>query len=358
MAASTVRRPPSVRSATLVPGAMLALACAAPAAAQDGASAGVAMYQGADRLERLVAGAKKEGTLTVYNSAPVDDMAVITAAFEKKYGVRVQIWRASSENIVQRAVAEARGGRYEADVFETNAPEMESLYREKLLQEVKSPYIADLIPAAVMPHREWVGTRLNIFAAAYNTRLVKKPDLPRSYEELLDPKWKGRLGIEAEDLDWFAGVVDGLGEAKGLKLFRNIVSANGLSVRKGHTLLTNLVVSGEVPLALTVYQYKVEQLKNSGAPIDWFVMPPVVARFQGVGLSRRAPHPNAAVLFFDFMLTDAQPMLAKRDFLPTSRKIETPFSKIPLKLVDPRVVLDENAKWTRLYKEIITSQAR
>ncbi|HEV2008198.1 MAG TPA: extracellular solute-binding protein [Burkholderiales bacterium] len=318
----------------------------------------IAAYQGADRTQRLIEAAKKEGEVSVYNSAPVDDMKVFAGAFEKKYGIKVKVWRASSESIVQRAVAESRAGRFEVDIFETNSPEMEALQREKLLQEVKSPYLADLIPQAIPPHREWIGTRLNMFTAAYNTRLVKKEDLPKTYEDLLHPRWKGKLGVEASDLDWFAGVINELGEAKGLKLFRDIVAANGISVRTGHTLLTNLVVSGEVPLALTIYNYKAEQLKNDGAPIDWFVLPPGLARPQGVGMARRAPHPNAAVLFFDFMLSDAQALFLKRDFVPISKKITTPLTRFPFRFVDPKVTLDEHDKWSRLYKEIIINQAR
>jgi iron(III) transport system substrate-binding protein len=294
----------------------------------------------------------------IYTSAPVDDMAVLTAAFEKKYGVKVKVWRAGSEKVLQRTVTEARANRFDADVIETNGPELESLHREKILQEVKSPYLADLIPAAILPHHEWVGTRLNIFALAYNTGRVKKAELPKTYNDLLDPKWKGKLGIEAEDLDWFAGVVSDMGEAKGTKLFRDIVATNGLSVRKGHTLLTNLVASGEVPLALTVYNYKAEQMKNKGAPIDWFTISPAIARPNGVAVTKRAPHPNAAVLFFDFMITDAQALLLARDYVPTSKKIDTKLNKMPIKFVDPKLVLDENDKWSKLYEDIITKQSR
>jgi iron(III) transport system substrate-binding protein len=326
--------------------------------AQTRNSAEVAGYQGADRQQRLIEGAKKEGELTIYSSAPVDDMAVLIGAFEKKYGIKVKLWRAGSEKVLQRAVAEARANRFDVDVIETNGPELESLHREKLLQEVKSPYLTDLIAPAVLPHREWIGTRINIFTIAYNTNIVSKADLPKTYQDLLDPKWKGKLGIEAEDLDWFAAIVTEMGEEKGLKLFRDIVATNGISVRKGHTLLANLVASGEVPLALTVYNYKTEQLKNKGAPVDWFAIAPAIARPNGVGVTKRAPHPNAAVLFFDFMLTDAQPLLLKREFVPTSKKIETPLNKIPLKFVDPKVILDENEKWTKLYEEIITKQAK
>lgn len=330
-----------------------------PAQAQGPAdSSKIAQMQGADRQQRLVEGAKKEGELTLYTSAPVDDVAVFTGAFEKKYGVKVKVWRAGSEKVLQRAVTEARGGRFDVDIIDTNGPEMESLHREKLLQEVTSPHLGDLIPQAIQPHREWVGTRLNIFTAAYNTKLVKKEDLPKSYEDLLNPKWKGRLGIEAEDYDWFLGVVTEMGEAKGLKLFRDIVAANGISVRKGHTLLTNLVVSGEVPLALTVYNYKAEQLKNKGAPIEWFAFAPAIARPNGSGVLRRAPHPHAAVLYFDFMLSDAQDLMLKRDFIPTSKKISTPLNQMPIKFVDSKMILDEESKWNKLYQDIIVKQAK
>ncbi len=107
-----------------------------------------------------------------------------------------------------------------------------------------------------------------------------------------------------------------LGEDKVVKLFRDMVRVNGVSVRKGHTLLANLVVSGEVQFALTLYHYKAEQLKNAGAPLDWYVIPPGFARFLGTGVMRRSPHPHAAVLFLDFMLYEAQQLLLTRDFTP------------------------------------------
>jgi iron(III) transport system substrate-binding protein len=113
-----------------------------------------------------------------------------------------------------------------------------------------------------------------------------------------------------------------------------------------------------VPLALTVYQYKAEQLKNAGAPIDWMALAPIVARFQGVGLARNSPRPHAALLFFDFLLTDAQELLAKRDFTPSNRKISSPVHKMALKLVEPKVLIDEGEKWSKLYSEIITKGAR
>jgi iron(III) transport system substrate-binding protein len=189
-----------------------------------------------------------------------------------------------------------------------------------------------------------VGTRLLVFVLAYNTKLVRKSELPASYDGFADPKWKGRLGIEAEDSDWFATISTLMGEAKAETLFRSIVAANGVSVRKGHTLLTQLVASGEVPVALTVYNYKAEQLKNQGAPIDWYVIPPAIARANGVGVAARAPHPNAALLWYEFELgEEGQRLLLSRDFVPTNRT---------------KAVVDDSGKWDRRYADIFGGQAR
>jgi iron(III) transport system substrate-binding protein len=338
------------------------LLAALPAHAQvkpNATAADVALYAGPDRLQKLVEGAKKEGELNLYTSAQADDIGAVAAAYEKKYGVRVSMWRSSSEKVLQRALAEARANRNAMDVAETNGPEMESMHREKILQLVKSPHLAELIAPALLPHGEWVATRLNVFVQAYNTKAVRKQDLPKSWEDLADPKWKGRLGIEQEDADWLAGMMGELGEARGTKLFREIVAKNGMSMRKGHTLLAQLVVSGEVPLALTVYNYKAEQLKRKGAPIDWFAIGTAIARPNGVGVARAAPHPHAAVLFYDFEISEeGQRILAQRDFVPTNRNVDTPLNKLPLKIVDTSVTLDQYDKWVNLYQDIFAAGSR
>jgi len=335
----------------------LAAFAAAPAHAQSLAE--LAANAGPDREQRLAEGARREGHLLLYTSLTVEDMTVLNSAFEKRYGVKVTMWRASSEKIVQRALAEARAGRFDVDVFESNAPSLEILYREQLLQAVRSPHHADLIPAAVPAHREWVGARLNVFVHAYNTKLVRKDELPTSYADLLNPRWKGRLGIEASDEDWFAAVVQQLGEEKGLKFCRDVVATNGISVRRGHTLLANMVAAGEVPFALTVYNFTAEQLKQRGAPLEWFVLPPAIARANGVAVARRAQHPHAALLYYDFMISDeGQDILLKRDFVPASRKLDTALNRGPLVIIDPALIVDEGERWEKLYDEIIVKQGR
>jgi iron(III) transport system substrate-binding protein len=322
-------------------------------------AASLAMYKGADREQRLIQGAKQEGGVTIYTSLTVQDTLNLGTAFEKKYGIKAKFWRAGSEGVLQRIVTELRAGHYEYDVVETNGPELEALHREKMLQKAWSPYFVDLIPEAITPHGDWIGDRLNMFVQIYNTKLIKKEDFPKSYQDLLDPKWKGKLGIEAADVDWFGTVVKDMGEEKGLKFFRDLVAANGLSVRKGHTLLAGLTASGEVPLGLTVYNHNADQLKAKGAPVDWSVIQPAIIRSNGLGVSVKPAHPNAAVLFYDFMLSDGQAILAKNEYLTSSRKTSSNIlENLKLKFVDPVTVLDESAKWEKLFTEIITQQQK
>ena len=326
--------------------AAASLAVAASARAQSMAE--IAHYSAADRTQRLIDGAKKEGAVTLYSSAVVTDSNAIIDAFTKKYGVPVRLWRGSSEDILRRAVTEARGGRYDVDVAETAGTEMEGLDREKLLAEISSPVFAELVPQAVVPHRGWVTDRLSIFTAAYNTTLIQPADVPKGYEDLADPKWKGKLGIEADDANWFMAVADLIGEVKALALFRKIVGTNGMSLRKGHTLLANLVVAGEVPLGLTVYGYRVTELKRRSAPIDGVVLPPGLALPTGIAAFNKAPHPNAALLFMDFYLTEGEHILAQRGNVPTNRTVQ----ELPpgLTFVNVARFLDQEDKWTKLFK--------
>ena len=339
--------------------AAAALAFVGPSAsAQSNRVAEIAAYQGADREQRLIEGAKREKELTFYSSIPSEDISVLAAAFDKKYGVKVKVWRADSESFLQRILSEAKARRFEVDVMAGSSSALEPLHRENLLQEVKSPHLADIVPEAVAPHRQWAAVYLNTIVQAYNTNLVRSESLPKTYHDLLKPEWRGKLGIEAEDFDWFAQVVTDMGEAQGLRLFRDIIAANGISVRKGHSLLNNLVAVGEVPLALTVYGFTAEQAKRKGAPLDWFVIPPAIARPTAEGLARNAPHPHAAVLFYDFLIADGQQILAGRQFVVASRKIETPFNRVPLKLIDSALMLDQARKWQELYQKTILGPSR
>jgi len=334
---------------------MLALALAA----QGAAAQALFDYAGPDRMEKIAAAAKKEGTLTIYTTFAEKDQPALLNPFEAKYGVKVVVWRAGTDKVLQRTIAESAAKKYSVDVIHFGSPEMEALSREKILQAVVSPVHRDLQPGSVPSHREWAATLLSVWVQVYNTNLIRKQDLPKSYADLLDPRWKGKLGIEAKNQDWFAAVVDVMGGGdKGLKFFRDLVAKNGVSPRTGHTLLNNMVIAGEVPLALDIYNYMPEQAKKKGAPIDWFALEPAVARSNAIGVARRAPHPNAALLFYEYMLGEAQPVLAEMDYVPANMKVASPLKGVKILQTDPVRTLDESDKWTGLFEQIVLNPAR
>jgi iron(III) transport system substrate-binding protein len=323
----------------------------------NAADASLLTYEAPDRSERLLAAARKEATLTWYTSFAEKDIPVVVDPFEKKYGIKIRAWRASTERVLQRLLAETSAGRYDVDAIHISSPEMEALQREKILQPVLSPHFGQLIAGALPAHREWVATLLSVWVQAYNTGALRKEDLPKSYRDLLAPRFKGKLGIEVEDAEWFATVALSMGEEQGLRFFQELVTKNGISVRKGHTLLTNLVVSGEVPFALTVYNYMAEQAKRKGAPIDWIALDPAVGRSNGMGIARHARHPNAALLFYDFFISEAQPLLVGLDYVPTNKTVVSPLKDLPVKLVDAAQVLEQGKKWEKAFQDIVVKRS-
>jgi len=332
-----------------------ALTAVLPAFAQDASLLG---YDGPDRVQKAIAAAQKEGSLTLYTSFAERDLRPLLGAFEKRYGIKVRVWRSQSEKVLQRTLNEATGRRHEVDAVHTSALEMETLHREKILQRVAPPQSAELLPGALRPHREWIATYLSVWVQAYNTHLVKREDLPTTFEDLLEPKWKGRLGMEAAVPEWYSAIVMDMGEERGIRFFRELVARNGISMRSGHTLLNNLVIAGDVALALTLYQYMPEAAKRNGAPIDWFVLEPAVARMSGVGIARRAPHPNAALLFYEFMLsTEAQQLLLSLDYIPTTGKLPSHLAGRRMTLVDPALAMDQRDKWLKSFEDVLIRRA-
>ena len=323
----------------------------------------VAALKGADRTERLIAGAKKEGELMLYSSLTPDDQLRLAADFKKRYGVTLKFWRGSQTNILQRVLAETRGGRYEFDVLETNSPQIEAIAREKLLQKIDSPFVADvLLPQALPAHGEWAPDRLNLLVYAYNTNAVKPAELPKTWQELAGPKWKQRLGMESTNVEWFATLVQALGERTGLELFKPL-GENGVAVRTGHTHSTGRVIAGEIPLFLGVFSHDVDRMKAKGAPIDWFVLPPAVVLPSAVAVSRRAVHPYAAVLFYDYMLTDGQRFYTEVHRIPANKNYDTHVRRLarearPIAVVDAHAAIDEYDKWQTIYKKLIVDRSQ
>jgi iron(III) transport system substrate-binding protein len=324
----------------------------------DSPHRGLYMLQAADRQNRLLAGARKEGTVVIYTSLNTQDSVPLTGAFERKFGVKTQLWRSASEKVVQRAVAEARAGRFACDVMETNGPEMEALYREGLLEQFQSPYFSELPPAAFPKHRHYVADRFNFFTIAYNTHLVKPNEVPGSYDDLLHPRFVGRVGIEGGDVDWFGAMVKHMGEERGLAFFRKLAAAKP-QVRSGHTLIGQLVASGEIPIAANVYNHNAERVAVRGAPIRWKALTPTFGRPNAIGVARRAQHPHAALLFADFMLSgEGQTILKERNRVPASRAVSSPLNDFPFEMIDPTITLDEDQKWSKLWSDLFLKGQR
>jgi len=317
------------------------------------------LYRGPDRDQRVLEAARKEREVVVYTSLNLKDSVPIVEVFERKYGgVKVQLWRSSSEKVLQRAIAEARAGRFSCDILETNGPEMEAMHREQLLEEFFSPHFKDLPPAAFPKHRHYVADRFNFFTVAYNTNLVKADEVPKTYEDLLHPRFAGRVGIEAGDADWFGAMVKAMGEEKGLAFFRKLAAAKP-EIRSGHTLMAELVASGEIPLAVTIYNHNAERLVVKGAPIRWKALKPTFGRPNAIGVARRAPHPYAALLFSDFMLSlEGQTILKERNRVPSSRAVETHLNKFPFEMIDPVITLDEADRWEKLWSDLFLKGQR
>ncbi len=302
------------------------------------------------REARLLAAAKTEGEVVVYSTAPPEDNKALTDAFEAKYGVPVKLWRGKSEDILQRAMSEANAGARLVDALVNTGVGLETMHREKLLAHLSSPWSQNLIPEAVPAHGEWIGFYLAPMVQFANINLLRQSELPKSWEDLANPRWKDRLGIESADSDWLQAVIENMGREKGLAIFRDIAK-NRVSVRRGHSLLANLVIAGEVPFALTVYQFTTQQVKDSGAPVDWYSIGPAFSPQVGVGLVTQPLHPNAAQLFADFLTGPAQDVLAARSFVASRADIVAK-AGFEIKVQDAPAAIDGATEWEGVFKNL------
>jgi iron(III) transport system substrate-binding protein len=309
----------------------------------------VYMYRGADRAQRLVEKAREEGTLTWYTSMAPTESRPLTEAFEKKYGIKVELWRAANEKLMQRILTEAQSKRHTFDVIETNGTETEILGREKLLSPFHTPYAADFPPAAIPSHRLWMPDRFNFLVTAYNTAKVKREELPKTYEGFADPKWKGRIAAESGDWDWMATIIQKMGNEKGTAFFQKLAEMKP-EMRKGHPLLAELIGAGEVPVGLTTFLSNVKSGQRRGSPIDFVAVQPVLGLPFGIGVAKHAPHPHAALLFADYVLSpEGQELLNEMGRLPASLKVKNNVINFPYTMLDVAASLDESEKRERMW---------
>ena len=275
--------------------------------------------------ERVLDGAKKEGRLVLYAGMDTEEARLFTSEFTKKYPfIKTEIFRSSGEKIQARFLVENRANTHSADVFQASIVQVYQLKNLKLLARYVSDEAAAYREGFKDPQGYWTALYQIPYVIGYNTRLVSAKDAPASYEDLLNPKWKGWIALETEEYQWFYHWMQILGRDKGLDFMRKFAGQN-LQMRAGHTLLAQLVAAGEVALATVVYSNRVERMKAGGAPIDWVRFKgPTITAINAISIPDKAPHPNAARLFVDFALSkDGQNLLrglrripARPDVLP------------------------------------------
>ncbi len=302
----------------------------------------------------LVEGAKKEGKMVFYTSVETTFARALTSAFEAKYPfLKTDIFRSTHDRIVSRMSLERKAGNYATDTISVGEFETYHMQKSGLIAPYKSPMAAAYGDGFKDPNGYWTDLYDNLLVMAYNTAGVKRDKLPKRYEDLLHPRWKGRMALEQNEDRWFANMLYLWGEKKGLG-FMEALAKQQVSFRKGRTLLTQLLVAGEFDLQIVAYWYRVHLLKKQGAPVDWLAMEPVIVALHPISIVDRAPHPNAARLFIDFALSDeAQKIFVQRGRVSSRSGMKPDGFPNQLKLFPSRVQLAEKLQgYTRQYESL------
>jgi iron(III) transport system substrate-binding protein len=278
----------------------------------------------ANNHDALIEGAKKEGKLVVYTSMTVDQAQKLTDAFKGKYPfIQPSMFRAVGERLLTKIMAEAQAGKYDFDVVQSAETQAYFLKKKNLLAKYVSSEVKNVQKTFVDSEGYWTAVYMMPNVIGYNTSLLKRNEVPRSDEDLLNPKWKGKIGMDHTKPEWFSWKLKRMGEEKGLAYMKKL-GAQEFKLYSGLTILTSLLAAGEFPLVLNTYLHNVEDVRRKGAPVDWVAQDPVFTKFQPIGIGSKAAHPNAAKLFVDFMLgEEGQKIIASFGRVPTRRGVPT-----------------------------------
>jgi iron(III) transport system substrate-binding protein len=308
----------------------------------------------------LVGAARAEGSLTVYSSINEQEGLPLWKLFEDATGIKVHYVRSSDSNILARIAIEARARQRTWDLAVTTT--VNRLPNDVLLQ-FDPPEAHALIPQARDPNRRWYGVYANYNTPAYNTNLVKASELPRSYEEFLDRRqWSGKIAIDDTDDEWLSAMIIHYGEERGRKLLKDLVAALKPVMVDGHLALARSVGAGEYWLALNNYASLTVNVQLAGAPIAFWALDPVALFFGSVGISAQAPHPKAALLAANFLLSrEAEQFLTRRGRMPTRPDVPVNPPHVADMLKDRKIIAtifagEEQKKWQGLFKEIFRAR--
>ncbi len=296
-------------------------AAATPASAATAApkTSGASLPAGGpDWTAKLYEAAKKEGELMVYNVQTTNDWEQTSAAFAKKFpGVKVNGWTGSSEPIREKLLAETKAGKPICDVVHTAFADIFIYKQEGMLDKYLSPELKSFDPQYYDPEGLWTVDVYYPYVIEYNTKAIPKEQAPKSNEDLLKPEFKGKLGLEANAVPWFTSMLRIMGRDKGIDYAKKLAEQKPRLIA-GHSGLQKLVESGEIPIVVYEYSMFLVPAKAKGSPVEW-VMPTqkVPASFLWLGLPKNGPHPNAARLLIDYLLSEEGQMLyAQQTYIP------------------------------------------
>src|SRR5215510_9591980 len=299
--------------------------------------------------------AKKEGKVVWYATLNINDSNALLQRFEQKYPlIKTELLRAGSEQLLNRILTEDSANRSALDLV--NITTINALKRRGLLQVRRSPEF-QAYPQQFKDAEGYWATVYNIYyVIGYNSKMVPSRDAPRNWDDFLDPKWKGKIGMDQEEYEWYAATINYWGNEKAQKFHRGLAK-QGVHWNRGHTMISQLMAAGEFPLGI-VYAHRVESMKKSGAPIEWVkTINPVFVAQSPVGLAAKAPHPNAARLYLDFMQSKEAQLILRSFNRSSARNDVEPLvpemhhSRLKLVAIDPKVAEDLN-RYANEFREI------
>ncbi len=337
--------------AVAVLAALAWLADAAPGHAQRSVEA-VANDTGPDRQKRLEEGARREGTLLLYTTGT--QIKPLLDRFLQKYPyLKVELARSSSADTARKVIEEYRAGYEKVDAFELASHGLVVPRDENILQPFQSPELAAYDQDAIEARRHWVVVRESYTGIGFNTTLLPADKAPRTYQALLDQQWKGRMaisGVSTTAVNWVGTMVI----SEGMDFVRKLGQQNIRVYNMTGRALANLMTSGEVVLSPTIYNSHVEASARKGAPLGWFAPGPVPVTDTGVAIARKAPHPHAAMLLIDFLMSkEAQLIYQELGYDSGRRDVAT--SGVSVKKLylanRPNYIADYEG-WMKLYQGV------
>ena len=264
----------------------------------------VVLAQGSNAATKddLIEAAKKDREVVFYTTTNLEEANAMSARFKAKYPfLDVNINRAEGERLTTKILQETRAKKSLVDVMQSPAFYLHALKKRGIVGEYVSAEDR-FFSRGFKDEKYWTATYYNPYVVLYNTKLVAAQNLPKRYEDLLGPFWKNKMILEKDKIDWFTAMLHILGREKGIKYMRDLSKQDPM-LRIGQTLITQLVAASEIALQINANAVSVNRLKQKGAPIDWVAPGPLPGLMVGVGFISQAPHPAAARLFIDFLLS-------------------------------------------------------